>query len=185
MQTDWPAEHCQALREYLARGMSFSRAADAINAAFKTCYSRSAAIGRAKRMGLAGPDRLEEAPQPQPQPPPQAQAQAQAQAPRPHIVRERHAAEILTRMPIFEADEPIELRDVDVDPRHLSMLELAPDDCRYPYGGEEDGQAITFCAHPRRRGSSYCAAHFDLTRDPGAAPEPAADAVALSIVETA
>jgi GcrA cell cycle regulator len=37
--------------------MSFSRIADAINAKFKTAYSRNAAIGRAKRMGLAGPDR--------------------------------------------------------------------------------------------------------------------------------
>jgi GcrA cell cycle regulator len=175
MQTDWPAEHCRALREYLKRGMSFSRAADAINAEFKTCYSRSAAIGRAKRMGLAGPDRPEETPQPAPQ----------AQAARPHVVRERYAAEFIVRIPVFEAAETVELRDVDVDPRHLSVLELGPDDCRYPYGGDEDGQAITFCGHPRRRGSSYCTAHFDLTREIGAAPEVAEDTVILQIVETA
>jgi hypothetical protein len=55
--TDWPAKHCAALREYRALGMSFSQIAKAINAKFKTAYSRSAAIGRAKRMGLTGPGR--------------------------------------------------------------------------------------------------------------------------------
>ena len=57
--TDWPPEHSAALREYLVRGLSFSRIAQAINAKFKTAYSRSATLGRAKRMGLAssGPAR--------------------------------------------------------------------------------------------------------------------------------
>ena len=62
--TDWAPKHSDALREYLARGMSYSEIADAINAKFKTAYSRSAAIGRAKRMGLAGPDRPEDRPKP-------------------------------------------------------------------------------------------------------------------------
>src|ERR1700694_2432716 len=56
MQTNWPSEHADALREYVAKGMSYAEIADAINAKFKTSYSRNAAIGRAKRMGLAGPD---------------------------------------------------------------------------------------------------------------------------------
>ena len=55
--TNWASEHSDALREYLAKGMSYSEIAQAINARFKTAYSRSAAIGRASRMGLAGPDR--------------------------------------------------------------------------------------------------------------------------------
>ena len=57
MQIDWGPEHTAALREYLAQGMSYSRAAHAINAKFRTDYTRSAAIGRARRMGLAAPDR--------------------------------------------------------------------------------------------------------------------------------
>jgi len=52
---DWAAEHTDLLREYLAKGMSFSKIADAINARFSTAYSRSAAIGRARRLGLASP----------------------------------------------------------------------------------------------------------------------------------
>ena len=55
--TNWAPEHSDALREYLAKGMSFSEVAKAINAKFETAYSRNAAIGRARRMGLAGPDR--------------------------------------------------------------------------------------------------------------------------------
>ena len=54
MQFSWEAAHSQALREYLAKGMSYSEIADAINARFGTAYSRNAAIGRAKRLGLSG-----------------------------------------------------------------------------------------------------------------------------------
>jgi GcrA cell cycle regulator len=56
-------------------------------------------------------------------------------------------------------------------------------DCRYPYGGDERGEAITFCGHPQRAGSSYCAAHFDLSIGPGTASERAADRALLTIVE--
>jgi hypothetical protein len=49
--TDWAPEHSDALREFLAKGMSYSKAADAINAKFGTRYTRNAAIGRGKRMG--------------------------------------------------------------------------------------------------------------------------------------
>ena len=55
MQINWAPAHCDALRECLARGMSFAEAADAINTRFGTAYSRNATIGRAKRMGLGGP----------------------------------------------------------------------------------------------------------------------------------
>jgi GcrA cell cycle regulator len=58
------------------------------------------------------------------------------------------------------------LRCVAIEPRHLSVIELECGDCRYPYGGDEEGEAITFCGHPRRAGSSYCTAHFHLSRDP-------------------
>ena len=44
--TNWAEEHSRALREFLDSGMSYSRIADAINAKFKTTYSRNAAIGR-------------------------------------------------------------------------------------------------------------------------------------------
>jgi GcrA cell cycle regulator len=173
--TNWAPEHSDALREYLAKGMSYSEIADALNAKFKTAYSRNAAIGRAKRMGLAGADRPKEWPKLAPQ----------AQQPSLRKMRERLDAEFRRRVPIFESVEPVKLRCAAVDPRHLSLLDLAPGDCRYPYGGDVEGEAITFCGHPRRGDSSYCTAHFRLICGPGVAPELVAGTVSLSAAEAA
>ena len=75
-------------------------------------------------------------------------------------------------------------------PRHsrgglLSFAELAEGDCRYPYGGDKDGEAITFCGHPRFRGTSYCAPHFHLTRGPRIEAERPAGPFTLRLVEAA
>jgi len=172
---NWTQEHSGALREFLAKGMSYSEIADAINAKFKTAYSRNAAIGRAKRMGLAGPERPKDWPKP---PPKQGQPQL-------HRIRERYAADSMRIMPVFERTETAKLRCVEIDPRHLSLLDLEPGDCRYPYGGDEEGEAITFCGHPRCEGTSYCAAHLHLTRGPGTVSERAAGTVSLRLVEAA
>jgi GcrA cell cycle regulator len=173
--TDWGLAHSEALREYLAKGMSYSEIADAINAKFKTTYSRSAAIGRAKRMGLGGPDQPKDGLKPP----------LSAKPPLLRILRERYTAEFMRPMPILERTETVKLRCVEIDPRHLSLVELERSDCRYPYGGDTDGEAITFCGHPRREGSSYCAPHFHLTRGPGTASERAAGTISLRLVEVA
>lgn len=177
--TSWPAEHCDALREYLAKGMSYSKIADAINAKFDTCYSRNAALGRAKRMGLAGPEQLRDGFAHWPKRSPRAKA-SRLQPP-----RERHVPEFLRPMPVLERVEQPELRCVEIVPRHLALIELEAGDCRYPYGGDEEGEAISFCGHPRREGSSYCAPHFHLTRGPDTAWERAAGAASLRLVEAA
>jgi GcrA cell cycle regulator len=171
----WPPEHSEALREHLARGMSYSEIAEAINAKFGTRYSRNATLGRGKRMGLAGPDRPADFPKPAPK----------ASRPRPHRLRERHAPESGRPMSIFKPVRAVKLRCVEIDPRHLSLMDLDRGDCRYPYGGDEEGEAISFCGHPRRGGSSYCTAHFHLTRGSGTASERAAGTVSLRLVEAA
>ena len=83
------------------------------------------------------------------------------------------------------AKRPVKLRCVETDPRHLTLPELEPGDCRYPYGGDEEGEAITFCGQPCGEDSSYCAPHFHLTRGPGRPLKRAAGAVALKLVEAA
>jgi GcrA cell cycle regulator len=173
MQSNWTPEHSQALREYLALGMSYSEIADAINAKFNTAYSRNATIGRARRMGFGGLDR----PANLPKLPPKDQA--------PNLKRVRKLYAELKLSPAFEAVPMKKLRCVEIDPRHLSLIDLETGDCRYPYGGDEEGEAITFCGHPRREGSSYCAPHFYLTRGPGTVAERAAITIALRIVEAA
>ncbi|MGD0851261.1 GcrA family cell cycle regulator [Bradyrhizobium sp.] len=175
MQINWEPEHSEALRDYLAKGLSFAEIARAINARFHTAYSRNATIGRARRMGLAGLARSGNPGQPK-----------RPRKPRPtrsHRTRKRRAAKPLMSRPILKRAAALKLRCVAIVPRHLSLLELQPDDCRYPFGGDEDGEAITFCGHPRRQGSSYCVSHFHLTR--GRAPEPGAVKVLLRLVEAA
>jgi GcrA cell cycle regulator len=174
MQSNWVDQHSEALREYFAKGMSYSKIAEAINSRFGTAYSRNAALGRAQRMGLGGSERPDDRQKPSPK-----------AAPWPHELRERRASEFIWPMPTFKCAKKARLRRVEVDPRHLCLLQLERGDCRYPYGGDEEGEAITFCGHPRRKGSSYCTPHFHLTCGPGTVPERAASSISLRLVEAA
>jgi GcrA cell cycle regulator len=171
--TNWAPEHSDALRNYVAKGMSFSKIARAINARFNTSYSRNAAIGRAKRMGLAGLDR------------PGASA-------RPQISRlgDPRAESKVPKFrwppkPVFEDVKPVKLRCVEIEPRHLALIELAWGECRYPYGGDAEGEPITFCGHPRRPGSSYCTPHFRLSRNPDLPSAAARSTASLRMVDAA
>jgi GcrA cell cycle regulator len=81
--------------------------------------------------------------------------------------------------------KPVKLRCVGVRPRLIPLVELERDDCRYPYGGDKEGEEIAFCGHPRLPGSSYCAPHARVTRSPGPASGRAAGAVVLKLVSAA
>ncbi|THD76138.1 MAG: hypothetical protein E7813_00030 [Bradyrhizobium sp.] len=173
MQSNWAPAHSKALCEYFARGMSFSAIIYAINVKFKTSYTRSAVLGRATRMALAGARQSRGG----------TASASITETTRLHRIHERANSKPWRPPPVFKATETAPLRCADVVPRRLSLLELECDDCRYPYGGDEEGEAITFCGHPRHPGSSYCAAHFDLSVGPGTASERAADRILLTIVE--
>jgi GcrA cell cycle regulator len=156
--SNWAPEHSDALREFVAKGLSYSEAAQAINSRFNTAYSRSAALGRARRLGLTEDDRRK----------PSMPA-------KPADLRDigvSRAGDLRTpalpwpTAPVFKEIKPLKLRCVAIEPRHLSLIELERGDCRYPYGGDEEGETITFCGHPRRPGSSYCTPHFHLSRNP-------------------
>lgn len=173
----WTPEHCAALRDHIAAGLSFSRATCALNAKFGTAYTRSAVIGRARRMKLvvaARPGRGVEPRRPNPK---QAEARSRKSP-------GGSAASAGTVTPVRQRSEPLELRCVGIRPRLVSLAELADADCRYPYGGDKEGEAITFCGHPRFRGSSYCAPHFHLTRGPRINERPVGPFV-LRLVEAA
>ena len=171
--TNWAPEHSDALRDYVVRGnMSFSEIAGAINAKFGTTYTRNAALGRAKRMGLAVPNR------------PEARVPPRPNGPREPLPESR-PPEFHWPKPVLETAEPVKLRCIEVEPRHLSLIELEWGDCRYPYGGDAEGEPITFCGHPRRPGSSYCAPHSHLSRNPDLPSEAEASSVWLRIVEAA
>jgi GcrA cell cycle regulator len=174
--SNWAPEHSDALRELIAKGMSFSEAAQAINSRFNTSYTRSAALGRARRLRLEADDRQKPS---LPTKPVDLRDIAEL---RPSASR---AAALLWPTPVFKEARPVKLRCVAIKPRHLALIQLECGDCRYPYGDDEEGEAITFCGHPRRPGSSYCTPHFHLSRDPIVPAERAVSTDSLRVVEVA
>lgn len=166
--TDWPPQHSELLRDLHAKHMSFGEITKEINLRFKVGYTRSAILGRAKRMGLTRPEAV------------------RARAPKLKAlgVRSDHRRPPEPR-PRAEPAKSVPLRCVGLSPRLISFDELAPDDCRYPYGGDRDDEPISFCGHPRQPGSSYCTPHFHLTRNPEGSVQPPPRPVALRLVAAA
>lgn len=145
----WTEAHDAALTAHVLKGnLSYLRIADAINEQFGTTYSRNAAIGRAGRLRLSNPHSVKSVK-------PNCKA---PDKPLPKPLNERK------QQPVFKAvspvGEPVVLRVVDIVPRNLPLLDLDPDDCRYPV---TDDLPFLFCGHPKHEGSSYCAAHHRLT----------------------
>ncbi|MET4040365.1 GcrA family cell cycle regulator [Bradyrhizobium sp. RT6a] len=170
----WPSEHSDALRDYFLKGMSYAEIGRQINARFVTAYTRNAVVGRAKRLGLIVPVRTT-SPSIVPVLPSGACL----------ILPHRPGLLNLPPKSAMKPAEPVKLRCVGVQPRLVPLVELASEDCRYPYGGDKDGEEITFCGHPREPGSSYCAPHARLTRRAGAGSARVAGPVVLRLVSAA
>jgi GcrA cell cycle regulator len=173
----WAPEQSEALRKYVAAGMSFSEAARALNAEFGTAFTRNAIIGRAKRMKIAVPGRPGGSRQPKLPKPKQAIAAA--------VATDGSRATLAPATPPTQRAEPVKLRCVGIRPRLVPFDELGTNDCRYPYGGDKEGEAIAFCGHPRFQGSSYCAPHFHLTRGPRPEADRPTGPFVLRLVEAA
>ncbi|OAF18483.1 GcrA family cell cycle regulator [Bradyrhizobium neotropicale] len=172
----WPSEHSDALRDYFLKGMSYAEIGREINARFGTVYTRSAVVGRAKRLGLAAPARMKS-----PSIVPRLPGAISPLAPRaPVLPNSSQPPES-----VLKPARPVKLRCVGIKPRLISLIELEPGDCRYPYGGDKDGEEIAFCGHPRQPGTSYCTPHFHLTRGPGSASTRCAGPLVLRLVSAA
>jgi GcrA cell cycle regulator len=171
----WAPEHSDALRDCLSRGMSYGQAASAINARFGTEFTRNAAIGRAKRLGLKTASVRKVLPSRR------RPARWGESAPNPPQKIIRPAAP----PPVPEPVKPVKLRCVGIKPRLLAFADLEPGDCRYPYGGEREGEAYAFCGHPRIPHSSYCRPHHALTHGLGTVSERMAVPVTLRLVKAA
>lgn len=154
----WAPEHDAMLRKMRADKISSSKIGDALNREFRTGYSRNAVIGRCQRLGLC----VKAVPKPK-KPVPTLAPQPSLQ-PSPKV--KRHTA---FRPPAFKADPVTGLRQADVVPLNLLLIELEPDQCRWPYG---DGP-FTFCGCAIYEGS-YCHAHAELSKGRGTASERAA-----------
>jgi len=153
----WSPEQTEALRSHVGAGLSYSRSAAAINEKFGTEFSRNAAIGRANRIGLACPARVALSPE---------ERKPRIYKQRIRIVSANKNSNAQRVIEVTEAEQ-YKCRAVEIVPRNLTLLELEPDDCRYPYGDD----AVTFCGHPKMEGSSYCCPHFHLTHGIGTPSE--------------
>jgi GcrA cell cycle regulator len=60
-------------------------------------------------------------------------------------------------------------------PLMLSLLELTPRSCRWPFG-DPDRPGFGFCGHAQAEGSSYCGAHRDISVGAAEAPDTQATA---------
>ncbi len=141
----WLDEHNAALKEYTElKTMSYTEIAEALNARFGLSLTRNGCIGRSHRMGLTNPPKV-----------------------RPKkIKREGGGEHAMMNRISGKRTAPVKPRlyCLEINPRNLTILELEPNDCRYPYGGHDD--PITFCGHPRQAGSSYCVPHHDVCWQP-------------------
>lgn len=132
----WTDAQSAMLMELLAEGRSFANIAVALNEQFNTNYSRNAVCGKGFRLQVKAPPKMKAPPKP----------------------RKRDRERVQTVKPPPRVEE-IRLRCAEIEPRHLTLEQLGPGDCRYPFG---DGP-FTFCGQTSGD-HSYCPGHAQLTR---------------------
>lgn len=145
----WPVAMKERLRELYSTAppVSFTDIADLLNKQFDAKYSRESVIGQARRLGLSG----------------KKPASSANKTPRIRIVAPNKNSNQKRLVQPAPNKEMIALRCVEITPLKVSLIDLEPGQCRYPYGGD-DGEPITFCGHGKQDGSSYCTPHYHLTR---------------------
>lgn len=154
----WTEEHNTTLKALVESGIAYSAIVEKLNATCGTAYTRNACIGRAKRLGLITPTR-----EPAPRKPRNRTGEKRSTANKGHhhtvarITRANGNSTVMRITYSIEAKQQA-LRCVEIVPRNVTLIDLEPGDCRYPYGDE----TITFCGHPKQDGSQYCTPHHHL-----------------------
>lgn len=167
----WSKEHDDALREWVNEGLPCSQISTEFYRRFRVDYSRSAIIGRKNQLGLCKPKKVKSSS------PVQRATKAGANQARSHFAKTQWAGftapvkgKDFVEFP-QGADVDTVIRDVVAgvdDFRHLDLLDLKPNDCRWPSGAGP----FSFCGCPIFSGS-YCAAHHRMATRPWAAREAA------------
>jgi GcrA cell cycle regulator len=120
--------------------------------------SRNAVLGKTHRMGISAPIKPKSSNVSKPRKP-----RAKREQKQPRVFREvvrivsANISGGLRLIRTVEAEQ-YKLRCVEIVPRNVSLIDLEPGDCRYPYGDE----TVTFCGHPKQADSSYCTPHHFL-----------------------
>lgn len=149
----WTPEKDAELRK-LHSEHSFAEIAAALG------VSRNSAIGRAGRLGLSKP-RCASLSESERKARRVASKKAWVEKKALRKINERTTNEIIiaggnVRFKVVTAPRP--LKAIDIEPLHITLMDLTPSHCRYPYGDSN----ITFCGHEKVKGTSYCAGHFKL-----------------------
>ena len=148
MASPWIEARDEQLKKLYAEGLSMTQIAIEMDCGL----TRNSVIGRAHRLKL--PSRRDNVVR-------HAKQAKPALEKRTRLVRSNSNSTALRLIHVNEPTTPGALRCVEVESRRLTLLELEPNDCRYPDG---EGSDITFCGNVKLAGSSYCPSHFVLTR---------------------
>lgn len=143
----WTKEMDAELRQHLDARLSCAQIATMMGRGL----SRNAVIGRLHRLGWTGQTYVRVAR-------PKKEKKPKVNTPIIRFVPMNGNSSYLRMVQSVES-ELGELRCVEIEPRNISLSDLEPNDCRYPYGDSP----FLFCGHPAMIGRSYCAPHLGLT----------------------
>lgn len=130
----WSAKDTEKLCKLAKTGKSFKQIGEILG------YSRNACIGKARR------EKITKAPT--------------DLTPRPKVFIKPAARPFRT---IIRAIKPIPPDVKAVDMQLVTMMQLTSNNCRYPFGEDED---MLFCGKPRHRGRPYCQEHAEVCYKP-------------------
>ncbi len=158
----WTEELTARLKTLHAGGLSSSQMAAEMNCGI----SRNAVCGKIHRLGW----NIDRPPNPGPSFDEREflrRVRSEKQMERQRIRRRRQSA--------FRYENPRPVRPLvceAIEPRHVDLLDLGPNDCRWAYG---EGP-YTFCGASKFHGS-YCTTHYFASTGPGTSSERAATKV--------
>lgn len=158
---EWPDSANALLRREWANGLTASQISAALERELRIKKSRSAVLGRAHRLGLAGRTR-----------PPQPSGRLR----RRKLPMTREQRVLFSPRPI-KPEPPPPLADdlkriaalAPLDGR-LSVLRLSTFTCKFPIGDPKHAD-FAFCGRTVREGAPYCPDHCRLTYVPGSSRE--------------
>ncbi len=161
----WTDEYDGYLRSSVESAATFAVTVKKLNAKFGTTFTRNAAIGRAKRIGLCSPNPAKMKSKVElvnGKKPWEAVGVSRRTWNRHKQIAEgtyvRPEYKPRPRKVEFQRDAA-GMRVADVMPLHLSLIDLETNQCRWPFG---DGP-FTFCGCQTFDGSSYCEPHLSLS----------------------
>jgi GcrA cell cycle regulator len=141
--TTWTDARVAELKAFLAEGYSSSQIAVKLGHA-----TRNAVIGKIHRLRLSRVGIVKKIA-------PRAPRQAPVSKP-----RQRYTPESKRVTTVFDNITRLDLRTAEIEPLHVSLVDLKSFQCRWAYGDSN----FTFCGHEQMEGSSYCLDHLAISK---------------------